>query len=549
MEPFDGEGEVEELIDRAHNLLQINNPEEALEILAQAEEKSPNNGWVQLFRGSAYGQMERQEEAVDEILKAADSNLDDIDIQVESAHQLSYLQHYQDALISANRAIKLDSHDAGAYMAQADAMEQLGRINEALVAREDALALEPEDQENLYYYALDLCDVGRFHEAFKYAELLYNKMDDDPDILRLYGATLSYLARHSEAIAIWDKLEELEGETGILLYNRATSLDAIGLSEEAQTLIEKAIDLEPDVAVNHLAYGTMLERAGKEEQAITEYLTTLELDDEVLEAALRIVDLAIEIDAVAPALESIEEMLKLKPDNAILIYVQGRLMIESSDVDIVIEGEQKIELAANKQPKLSVAWFSLAKLYHEQNRFDEALRAIERATGDYGDDASLWVIRALSYVGNKKYVEAMECFDKACELDPGDEKPWLYMGRMLMIDLNRSADARNAFLESLHRRPDNPEAMWMLALCHLRVGDMNDASDVVNRLLKVDPFYVRGLLVRAALRAQTGKITAAFADLRAAMKLGYDTTYVVEEPLFAPLWNDPRMKKLNKYQI
>ncbi len=544
MEPF--EGEVEELIDRAHNLLQINKPDEALEVLTQAEAKAPKNGWIQLFRGSAYGQLGRQDEAIDEILKAADSNLDDIDIQVESAHQLSFLQQYQDALISANRAIKLDTSDAGAYMAQADAMEQLGRNDEALNAREEALALDPEDQENLYYYALDLCDAARFSEAFRIAELLYAKLDDDPDILRLYGATLSYLARHDEAIKIWDRLEQIEGETGILLYNRATSLDAIGQSEAAQELIEKAITMEPDVAINHLAYGTILERIGKEEQAITEYLTTLELDDDALEAGLRIIDLATEIDAVEPAMESVEEMLRLKPDNAILIYLHGRLMIESNDSEVILEGEKQIELAANKQPKMSVAWFSLAKLYHEQNRFDDALFAIERATGDYGDDATLWVIRALSYIGNKKFFEAMDCFDKACELDPIDDKPWLYMGRMLMIDLNRLVDARAALIESLNRRPDNIETMWLLALCHLRLGEMAESSDIVNKLLKIDPYYIRGILVRAALRAQTGKIASAFADLRLAISLGYDTTHVIEEPLFAPLWNDPRMKKLHK---
>jgi len=39
MEPFDGE--IEELIDRAHNLLQINNPEEAPGGIGTGRAKSP----------------------------------------------------------------------------------------------------------------------------------------------------------------------------------------------------------------------------------------------------------------------------------------------------------------------------------------------------------------------------------------------------------------------------------------------------------------------------------------------------------------------------
>jgi Tfp pilus assembly protein PilF len=80
----------------------------------------------------------------------------------------------------------------------------------------------------------------------------------------------------------------------------------------------------------------------------------------------------------------------------------------------------------------------------------------------------------------------------------------------------------------------------MLALSQLRLGKYQEADAELDGLLKAVPNHLWGRLVRAALNAQRGDLDAAFADLEVAAVQGYDARLLLNEPLFEPLWTDPR---------
>ena len=89
-------------------------------------------------------------------------------------------------------------------------------------------------------------------------------------------------------------------------------------------------------------------------------------------------------------------------------------------------------------------------------------------------------------------------------------------------------------------QPENLNTAWMLALSCLRVGKSDEAEATLRRLLRAEPDYLWGRLVRAALFTQQGKIEDALIDLNVAAEQGYDTYLLLNEPLFEPLWSDPR---------
>jgi len=533
------EHEIDQLLMQAEELLQEQQAEEALSLLNRVSMLEPNHAWAQLFRGVALGQLGRQEDAVEQLLSAADRHPEDIDIQIDAARHLSLLEHSQDAYICASRAIAIDDSDAAGHAVCAETLEQLGRVTEAAPERETALRLDPEDFDSRYYLAVDLCDMGRYEDAWQVAEPLFGQYPDEPDIIRLHGACLSYRDQHEEALGKWAELERLEGLSPNLLHNRASTLDALGLHDEALATIDEAIADEPGLGINYYTRGMIHEHGGQPARAVEDYLLALKYDPEHTDAAINLVELAPTVKAVPRIYARMTAMLAKHPSGAKLLYVLGRVKMELGDL---LGAQQTLEEAVCREPKLSIGWYTLSMLYTISGDPDAALRAADRALQDFPDDPGIWLNRGQALEELRRYREAMECYDRAIGLEPEDGAPWFHLGRLLLLDLERPTGARGALKEALRLQPENDTLMWLLALCHMRLGQPDDAVREIRGLLSRYPDHPWGRVLRATWHAQRGDMDAAFADLRIATSHGYDVRLLFEEPLFKPLWSDPRFQ-------
>ncbi|HEY3376409.1 MAG TPA: tetratricopeptide repeat protein [Armatimonadota bacterium] len=539
MTPF--ENEIDQLLTQAEALLQDEKPSEALTLLDRARKLEPKHAWMILFRGVALGQLGRVDEAVDQLITAADGNQEDVDIQVDAARHLSFLEQYQDALICAKRAVSLDEADAGAQGIYGEVLERMERIADAVPYREQALLLDPEDIDSRYYLAVDLCDLGRYAEATAIAEPLVLQFPDDPDIIRLHGACLSYQGHHEEALARWAELERYEGITPNLLHNRASTLDVLGQSEEALTTIDEAIDIEPDLAMNYYTRAMIKEHLQDDAGAVEDYLETLARDPGHLDAIINLVEIATTVDIIPAVLERVDHLLETTEDDAKLRYARGRLLMENGELT---RGAEEIAAAVQREPAMGIAWYTLTMLYGMLADLEAAVSASDQALRHFPDDAGLWFHRGLALHDLRRFPEAMESYDRAIQLAPEDPIPWVQLGRLLLLDLERPKDARGVLREVLRLQPDNQSAPWMLGLCYLRLGQIDEAASILHTLLGGEPDHLWGRLVRAAFSAQHGDLDTAFDDLSVATVQGYDTRLLLNEPLFEPLWADTRFASM-----
>jgi len=534
------EHELDDLLTQAEALLQEQRPEDALRLLERACALDPQHAWAQLFRGVALGQLGRALEAVEHLLATADRHAEDIDVQVDVARHLALLDYHQDALLCATRAVQLDPHDGGARAIRAETLEHLGRVSEAVGEREAALATDAEDADSRYYLAVDLCDLGRYEDAARVADALFAQYPDDPDIIRLHGACLSYLGRHAEALSKWAELERLEGLSPNLLHNRASTLDALGLHDEALSTIDEAIALEPDAGINYYTRGMIQEHRGEADAAVEDYLLALEHDPEHLDAAINLVELVPTTRLVPAVYARITAQLERRPTAAQLLYVLGRVKMEMGDL---LGAQQTLEAAVCREPRMSIGWYTLSMVYTIAGAPESALRAADRAVRDFPDDPGIWLNRGQALEELKRYHEAMECYDRAIALAPEDSAPWFHLGRLLLLDLERPAGARGALKEALRLQPEHDTVMWLLALCYMRLGQPDEALREIRSLLARYPDHPWGRVLRATWHAQRGDMDAALADLRIATSQGYDVRLLFEEPLFKPLWSDPRFQE------
>jgi hypothetical protein len=84
----------------------------------------------------------------------------------------------------------------------------------------------------------------------------------------------------------------------------------------------------------------------------------------------------------------------------------------------------------------------------------------------------------------------------------------------------------------------------MLALCFLRLHQFEESRRELEALFTPSPEHLWGRLVQAALHAQCRELDAAFMNLEIASLQGYNPRLLLHEPLFEPLWADPRFDSL-----
>ena len=70
------------------------------------------------------------------------------------------------------------------------------------------------------------------------------------------------------------------------------------------------------------------------------------------------------------------------------------------------------------------AWFDKGKSYHDQKRYEEALECYDKALKIKPDDARIWNNKGVDLVELKRYEEALECYDKALKIKPDDSEIW-----------------------------------------------------------------------------------------------------------------------------
>ena len=542
MTPFDPD--IEEMLSQAEALLQDQRPIEALSLLDRAGKLAPRHAWATLYRGVALGQLGKVDEAIAMLLSAADNHPDDLDIQIDSAWHMTLLDFPQDALVTIERALKLDTHDSGAVLVYAEILERLNRITEAVNVREEQLLRHPEDEENRLLLAMDMCDTGRYSEALELACPLISANPQDPDIVRLHGACLSYQGNHEEAAVLWEKLEALEGPTQNLLHNRACTLDALLRHEEALEIIDLAIEKEPETALNHFTRGMINEHLGKLELAVIDYLNAITRDHDFMDAVVNLAEVAEHCQMVSATLVCVEELLTEQPADeppcAVLLYARGLLLLQMNRVD---DARVTIEEAVRCEPDLGYAWHTLSIIYQMHGESELLIMATERALRTIPDDGELLTMRGMAFTDCERYADALECFDTIMRINPEDPEPLIQMGRIFLNNLGRTSDARAVLRGALQLEPRNHQALWMLALCHLRLGELDSAEVLVDCIRANPKQHYYGQFVRAAYHAQKGEIDAAFATILE-MRNKDDYAYLLQDPLFQPLAVDARYYEL-----
>ena len=132
----------------------------------------------------------------------------------------------------------------------------------------------------------------------------------------------------------------------------------------------------------------------------------------------------------------------------------------------------------------------------------EALEVVTAALARLGEQAALLLKRAHLLVALRRLPEAFAATNRAAELGASD--PGLLQAvATIHLQHGDPADAKPLLLRASALLPQNPSVLYLTALCHFYLNEMDAAGGLLDRVLRLEPGRGPALHVRSQLRTQT----------------------------------------------
>jgi tetratricopeptide (TPR) repeat protein len=193
------------------------------------------------------------------------------------------------------------------------------------------------------------------------------------------------------------------------------------------------------------------------------------------------------------------------------------LQAQQGDLDDMEKDLQAI-LTAKNHPDAPLAMEALIPGYLAAFRYTDAARTLEAWLQRRPKDALAvyWFGRVKECAGNLE--GAVEQYRRVIKLDPNLDRARLRLGAVL-LDQGRPNEAVEQFRQVQKRQADDADALLGLARGYHHLGRLDDASRLVDGLLKKQPRHFGALVERAHIALDVGKVDEGIAGLRKALSL------------------------------
>lgn len=268
-------------------------------------------------------------------------------------------------------------------------------------------------------------------------------------------------------------------------YNFGFTYRQMGNNDEAIHCFENVIEQNPKdvLAYNHL--GAIHALQGDQSKAIEIYLRGLQFDPNHPILHFNIARSYAETGETKKALSHYEAALRAKPGWLDAIEEYANLLLKNNKVS---EAEETVQNALKLNPDDVKMHTSLGNVYNRKNIYDNAEIEFKKALD--GDDeykpALTGLARSLEKQG--KHAEAAETINKAQRLNPDDVAIIKQSAEVLL-----SANFLPAAYEKISRlweiNKDDPQTISLLGQYYISKGDESKIEGCFDKIQKVAPDY------------------------------------------------------------
>jgi len=151
-------------------------------------------------------------------------------------------------------------------------------------------------------------------------------------------------------------------------------------------------------------------------------------------------------------------------------------------------GKGDVNCEEIKDPSLydsAVSCFSQGLTYYDQGRWQEAIKAFEKAALAEPDYELAYFALGITYSRLEFWEKALASFAKAVALSPYHAESYLGLGVVYTV-LGRNNDALEVCRKAVQIKPEYAQAHYALALIYLKLGDKASALEAWGVLRNLD---------------------------------------------------------------
>lgn len=437
----------------------------------------------------------------------------------------------------------------------ADSYYNLGKPQKAINLSNRALSLEPESEAILNIKGRACCALGNYKEALQCFEKVLNLNPGSRSAWNNSAMAYLGLENFEQAIYCCDRRIQIAPDAWEAYHNKGVILDTTNRREEALHCFDRVLGINPRHVNSWASKGNVLQKLERYDEALAcqrEALSINPRDANALnnmvviylklnrpDEALKWIDRLLEVDPRYPsywlnkaiillnmkqydtAVETIEEGLTISPMRVRMMECKLHILKEIADVRPTPEYLRRVYDCVDELLALE-----------PDNKIAKALKsAIDMtASGDWpfpgkqSDEEMSKSLNAqgetlLNMMGDLK--GAVECFQKAIELNPGLMDAYNNMGVALEMQ-NHIEEAIEYYNKANELSPNFFMPWYNKGNCYKSLHDFEEALECYNQAIDLNPGFVGNWINKGATLMGLERIDEALECYKKALELDPD---------------------------
>ena len=387
---------------------------------------------------------------------------------------------------------------------------QVGRFEDSRDAFRELLDARPEDSEARANLVASLLQLGKVAQA----KSILNeglKAETGHSGLWMIKAQLAIIEGEYVAAAdAYNKVLELKPNAYPAMLGRIVASAGV----EDFELAASYLDSLPRAAKNDLRVtylrGVVAEGQGDNAKAISFYRGVIQVYPQHQEALQRLAKLHFDTDDAARAIEYLQQLTALFPDNPVYRKQLGAAQLAAGRVERAFEELDGFELNVKEQSDAKLLAL-LGSAYSKQGQHAQSIESLKRAYELEPESTPIAIQLALSHLRSGQAAEAANVLKTIHGRNPDDS-----IVRVLLIlayAQTDQAESQALLKQEISRNPDAALPFNIRGFLAMQAGKLDEARLDFERAIDIDRTFIPPYFNLARIEIAQGKPVAAMDEL------------------------------------
>lgn len=432
------------------------------------------------------------DEELQQLLIDLNENPSNVELIARICYDFNIRSFHNLCIFYARKGLAMDPYHAGLFheLIVASTLDTAHILDEIQRELEQILAERPGDMGARRNLAL----VHYFMENDEEAQAALTQIVKQTEPSQVDRLTYEVLAQleytrenFEDCIAYCDEAAAKPGNAARTTRLKGLCFQEMGDTHAALEAFQQALELEPHFVWACHSLGTLFFEKGDYQQAFRFFGKAAFVNPRDPGNLFLLAEAFMDIEAFDNAISELQKLLMTRPEQRIEAEVHnalGFLFMKKGERN---QAREHLIQAIELEPELSVAYYNMGLLAHQESNFHLAERHFKNALEVDPHHVDSWVELGFMALAGETEEDAEDCFEAALDLDPDHAQAYLGLSKVCQQNKAYKAQLENA-LRAVELDPDHAEIHNNLGIAYECSQDYENAETAYVAALELDPY-------------------------------------------------------------